>query len=175
MPRNSKPLLPIESPIVQVKHKWTLQEGLTFLRMLYVVAFEQGYNLHLGGSLMYQGYSAKDLDVVAIRRPQVRLEDVGIAQVLDRALTYQFTCIQKNTAIPDRLIYKLFNRNTEQHVDLIVLDQVAHPEVVWHSGSEAIDEQKVIELKDRIAKAWDAESTVNLPTLQRWIQPKEYR
>lgn len=174
MPRN-KPLPSPLPPVEQAQHKWNLQEGLTFLRMLYVVAFEQGYNLHLGGSLMYQGYSDKDLDLVAIRRPQVRLEDVGIIHVLERAKTCNFFCIKKDPNIPDRLIYKLFNRNTEQHIDLIVLDQTAHPEVVWHSGSEAIDEQKVIELKDRIAQAWQRERMVNQATIERWLLAKEFK
>ena len=62
---------------------WTLESALPVLRVLEAVAAKEGFHVALSGSVLYRGYSAKDLDVV------VYPHNVNLYRAEDRARLLQ--------------------------------------------------------------------------------------
>lgn len=145
---------------------WTLVEGLVWVRLIYPTAIRAGFNLHIGGSLMYQGKSNKDLDIVGLRRPQVL--DVSHDSVIREAAELGFDHMHVETKIPFRVIHKLRARKTGQFVDLIMLDLPGQTHEVWHSGSEACDEQRIKELIHKVDQAAKETSLRFQPIIKKW-------
>lgn len=46
--------------------KWTLEQGVEFIRKYQSQSFEKHYNLSLGGGVLNRGWSKHDLDIVAV-------------------------------------------------------------------------------------------------------------
>lgn len=57
---------------------WTLEESLILIRKLQPKVFLHGYNLCLGGSVLNQGSSTKDLDLYVMRQSLVKQNDSGL-------------------------------------------------------------------------------------------------
>lgn len=108
------------------KVMWTVESALLLIRTIYPVALRAGYNLHLGGSVMYAGQSVNDLDIIAVRRPNVLFSDIKTTlQELEKVGFYNNYTIKD---IPYRMVHRLrCNRSRfpiwqDCKVDLIVLD-----------------------------------------------------
>lgn len=105
---------------------WTLEAAIKIIAIVHPKAFEAGYNLNLGGSVLVCGESKKDLDIIAIRRLQVTEEidtpmlvgcftELGFIVTMQRSMPYTrlFTMLRI-----------LEGDNRPQRIDLIVHDHL---------------------------------------------------
>ena len=148
--------LPLElRPIVERKTMWTLESALLLIRLIYPVALRAGYNLHLGGSVMYSGQSVNDLDIIAIRRPNVLSSNIKTTlQELEKVGFYNNYTIKD---VPYRMIYRIKCQKSrfpiwqDCKLDLIVLDLLGDlPEQTVEyafSGSGHEDNETVAEIR----------------------------
>lgn len=103
---------------------WDLNRAMMLLRVCYPFVFEAGYNMHLGGKVMYLGKSSNDLDLMIIRQAQVL--ETNIIHALHPFIKLGYTISEANHNIPFRTLYRLscsrpgFFEKTE--VDLIVFE-----------------------------------------------------
>ncbi len=51
-------------PLVSLNHMWDLKEAQAFMSWLQPIALEAGWNAHIGGSVITQGWSDNDLDIL---------------------------------------------------------------------------------------------------------------
>ena len=127
-----------------VKTMWTVQSALNLIRLIYPVALRSGYNLHLGGSVMYEGQTSNDLDIIAIRRPNVLKSNIN--KTVDELGKLGFSTDTFVGDIPYRQLWRLksgaggkFKEFRNCKVDLIVLDLMgdlaAQTEVYAFNGS----------------------------------------
>lgn len=106
--------------------KWTLNVAVNFIRIIHPSAFIGGYNLNLGGGVLDKGHSEKDLDILAVRRPQELIASIGATLTLLDIMGFKL--VARNDDIPDRVVYKLkqeegtFKRLNGLAIDLIVIN-----------------------------------------------------
>lgn len=107
-------------------NKWTLNVAANLIRIIHPSVFIGGYNLHLGGGVLDKGHSNKDLDIVAIRRPQELVPLLGATLTLLDIMGFKLE--KTDNEIPDRVVYKLkqeegtFKRLNGLAIDLIILN-----------------------------------------------------
>lgn len=102
---------------------WTVETGLEIIRLIYPASFKAGYNLHLGGSVMYRGDSVNDLDIIAVRRANVLTCDC--CKVVDALIDLGYGVDSINNNIPYRALYRLRKPGPErggEKIDLICID-----------------------------------------------------
>lgn len=68
---------------------WELTEAITLIRMMQGVALRFGWNLSLGGGVLYNGYSFKDLDIVATPRQRGHEDKNGTEPIHQLAYHFQ--------------------------------------------------------------------------------------
>lgn len=117
-------------------NKWTLNVSVNFIRIIHPSAFVGGYNLHLGGGVLDKGHSNKDLDIVAIRRPQELTPFINSTLTLLDIMGFKLE--KTDNEIPDRVVYKLkqeegtFKRLNGLAIDFIVLNLPGQKEPYFH-------------------------------------------
>lgn len=57
-----------EQKPADIKSKWTLEEGLTLVRLIEPIAVLHGYHTALAGGVLHRGTSDKDVDIVFYER-----------------------------------------------------------------------------------------------------------
>lgn len=145
-----------------MSNKWTLDLGANLIRVIHPSAFQSGYNLYLGGGVLNKGFSWKDLDILAVRRPQILIPSMlSTLCILD---TMGFKEIKTDTAIPHRVVHKLkvtgdcvFKRLIGLSIDLIVIDLPGQENPYYHysnpEGEDVWSKNHQIELEALSKKA----------------------
>ena len=146
----------------------SIHQALQLIRVLHPAAFAGGYNLHLGGGILTRGYSENDLDIVAIRRPQVLRAFPFMILVAMKELGFNITGCRPGALPCGRHVYKKIpHRRNPILVDLIVLN-LPGQQTPFVNRSEAHQTEwniaHVAELEKVKAKS--------LPSLERWLSGK---
>lgn len=116
--------------------RWNLLKALNLYRRIHPVVFKAGYNLHIGGGVLNRGFSHKDLDLVALRRPQIPKTEPDHIEIAMRKFGYRF---ERSFYIPHRFVMVFFPKSGATtawgRVDFIILD-LPGGGLLEHSGSE---------------------------------------
>lgn len=147
----------------------SIHQALQLIRVLHPSAFEGGYNLHLGGGILTRGYSENDLDIVAIRRPQVLRPFPHMILVAMKELGFNTTERGIISALPcGRHVYKKIpHRRNPILVDLIVLN-LPGQQTPFVNRSEAHQTEWNLAHMAELEKA----KAKSLPSLERWLSGK---
>jgi hypothetical protein len=99
---------------------WELVGALDFLRILQFVAYQEGYNALLGGSVLNKGYSYNDLDIMLMPRGSKYGCDLPDILKWFSGHLYEVTGIS-DLPNPARSVYRLKNEIDFKEIDLIVV------------------------------------------------------
>jgi hypothetical protein len=80
---------------------WNVQAGSEFVQSIHAIAFDAGWNLHLGGGTVTRGFSKNDLDVLAMPRFQTPLHEI---QPLVENLQDKGWQLLNTRSLPHRLV-----------------------------------------------------------------------
>ena len=95
---------------------WSVSSAVAVIASISPAAYDCGYNLHLGGGVLDRGYSAKDLDVLAMPRFQAEQDKSGYIQWL----TSNGWASAGVKELPHRQVHRL--EQSGQVIDLIFVE-----------------------------------------------------
>lgn len=107
---------------------WTLERGLTLVRELAPILLERGWGIGLTGSVLLEGKSRNDLDIIAY--PQTRVKgniselEAGM-RLAGLRLKYDIKQVHaawRRQGSQDDKLVQVWQTRTRQKVDLFIMD-----------------------------------------------------
>jgi hypothetical protein len=122
------------------KQKLILEDGIRICRMIEQTIAPLGYHCALGGSLMYRGYSSKDIDVIIYPRNNNPTNIIKINKAL-RVIGFEHTkeC-QTASAAPGQNVFPMYECDTGIRVDIFYMERCVTNSKV-SGGSKSLNEQ----------------------------------